>query len=82
MTDTMCKKMCTFSLFLLLSEDMVSKLTSLGNPLGRLAETIDFEMFRETLEAEEFENKLCYVYFNKDNTLSLLDKERSTAVDT
>lgn len=35
-----------------------------------------------TLETEEFENKLCYVYFNKDNTLSLLDKERSTAVDT
>ena len=33
------------------SEDRASKLTSLGNPLGRLAETVDFEMFRETLEA-------------------------------
>ena len=25
-------------------------LSSLGNPLERLAETVDFEMFRETLE--------------------------------
>ncbi len=33
------------------SEERTSMLSALGNPLERLAETVDFEMFRETLEA-------------------------------
>ena len=33
------------------SEERTSMLSSLGNPLERLTGTVDFEMFRETLEA-------------------------------
>ena len=40
------------------SEDRASMLTSLGNPLERLEETVDFEMFRETLEAGLYRDRM------------------------
>ena len=40
------------------SEERTSMLSSLGNPLERLAGTVDFEMFRETLEAGLYRNRL------------------------
>ena len=39
-------------------EEKKSKLTSLGNPLERLLKAVDFEMFRETLEAGLYKNRM------------------------
>lgn len=40
------------------SEERTSMLNALGNPLERLSETIDFEMFRGTLEAGLYRERL------------------------
>lgn len=40
------------------SEERTSMLSALGNPLERLAETVDFEMFRETLETGLYRERL------------------------
>ena len=40
------------------SEERTSMLNALGNPLERLSETIDFEMFRETLEMGLYRERL------------------------
>ncbi len=39
-------------------EENTAKLDSLGNPLEKLSKVIDFEMFRETLEAGLYKEKL------------------------
>ena len=40
------------------SEERTSMLSALGNPLERLTETVDFEMFLETLEAGLYRERL------------------------
>ena len=42
-------------------EENAAKLGSLGNPLEKLAKVVDFEMFRETLEAGLYKEKLTNV---------------------
>ena len=39
-------------------EENAAKLDSLGNPLEKLSKVVDFEMFRETLEAGLYKEKL------------------------
>ena len=39
-------------------EENTAKLGSLGNPLEKLLKVVDFEMFRETLEAGLYKEKL------------------------
>lgn len=40
------------------NEEAIEKLNAMGNPLARLIEVIDFEMFRETLESGLSKNRL------------------------
>ena len=43
------------------NEETMEKLNSMGNPLDKLSKTVDFEMFRESLERRLYKEKFTKV---------------------